>query len=328
LPKMKAVQCVEKQLILSKVAVPDPAPGEARVHVHLAGICNTDLEILKGYAGFTGTLGHEFVGTVDKVNGADPGWVGQRVVGEINIGCHAPDCTWCNKGLARHCPNRQVLGIHSKDGTMAEYLTLPTRNLLSVPDHVSDNNAVLVEPLAAGFEILEQVHLQPTTNVAILGDGKLGLLINRALRTGTSTLTHIGKHREKLDLAAGSGIQTLLLDDLKDEQFDVIVDATGSVTGFETAIRHVKPRGTLVLKTTVSRSGPMDMTPVVVNEITVLGSRCGRFEPALRALSKGLDVTPLIEKCFPLEQAEEAFKLASTPGSLKVLLKMPGSPAD
>lgn len=320
---MKAVQFNGSQLVLREVSIPNPAPGEALVKVNLAGICNTDLEILKGYAGFTGTLGHEFVGTVEEVNGADPRWIGQRVVGEINIGCHSPDCDWCNEGLERHCPNRQVLGIHGKDGTMAEYLTLPTCNLLSVPDHVPDNCAVLVEPLAAGFEILEQVHLQPMTNVAILGDGKLGLLVNRALRTAASTLTHIGKHREKLDLAAGPGIQTLLLHDLKDEQFDIVVDATGSVSGFETAMRHVKPRGILVLKTTVSSSKPMDMTPVVVNEITVLGSRCGRFEPALRALSKGLDVTPLIEKRFPLEQAQNAFELAATPGSLKVLLKMP-----
>lgn len=325
---MKAVQFSGSQLLLCEVSVPDPAPGEARVHVNLAGICNTDLEILKGYAGFTGTLGHEFVGTVEDVNGADRRWIGQRVVGEINMGCHSPDCSWCNKGLERHCPKRRVLGIHGKDGAMAEYLTLPVRNLLPVPDNVADNCAVLVEPLAAGFEILEQVHLQPMTNVAILGDGKLGLLINRALRTSASTLTHIGKHAEKLHLAASPGIKTLLLHDLKDEQFDVIVDATGSVSGFETAIGHVKPRGTLVVKTTVSRFEPIDMTPVVVNEITVLGSRCGRFEPALRALSRGLDVAPLIEKRFPLAQAEKAFKLAGKPGSLKVLLEMPGGHAD
>ncbi len=320
---MKALRFDGKNLSLGEKAVPKPAPGEALVRVKLAGICSTDMEILRGYAGFTGTPGHEFVGTVETVNGVGQGWVGQRVVGEINIGCHAPDCSWCNKGMERHCPNRQVLGIQKRDGAMAEYLTLPIRNLLAVPEHLSDESAVLVEPLAAGFEILEQLHLQPAMTVAILGDGKLGLLTNRALRSAATALTHIGKHPGKLALAEGPGITTLLLNELKNEQFDVVVDATGSVSGFETAIRHVRPRGILVLKTTVSNSKPLDMTPVVVNEITVLGSRCGRFEPALRALSDGLDVEALIEKRFPLEQAIYAFELAATPGSLKVLLEMP-----
>ncbi len=323
---MKAVQCHDTRLSIREIPVPEPVPGEALVRVHLAGICNTDLEILKGYAGFSGTLGHEFVGMVEQVEDADPQWIGRRVVGEINIGCYEPGCSWCHGGLDRHCPNRRVLGIQEKDGCMAEYLTLPVRNLLPVPDHLPDDHAVFVEPLAAGFEILEQIHLEPTFRVAILGDGKLGLLINLALRHSPATLIHIGKHPEKLELAGKSGIRTMLLDELTNEQFDVVVDATGSASGFETALRHVKPRGTLVLKTTVSQSVPVDLTAVVVNEIKVVGSRCGRFEPALHALSQGLDVAPLIQHRFQVEEAESAFDLARTPGSLKVLLDMaPGN---
>ena len=318
---MNAVQICEGSLELREVPVPEPGPGEALVRVLRAGICNTDLEIVKGYAGFSGTLGHEFVGVVEEVNGADQGWKGSRVVGEINLGCHGADCSWCGAGMDRHCPNRTVLGIQDKDGCMAEYLTLPVRNLLPVPDHLDEDTAVFVEPLAAGFEILEQLHLQPTHRVAILGDGKLGLLINRALRFSPAILTHVGKHPRKLERARGPGIRTLLLDDAAGEQgFDVVVEATGSATGFETALGMVKPRGTLVLKSTVADSVPLDMTLVVVNEITVLGSRCGRFEPALRALSDGLEVTSLIQDRFPLERALDAFQVAGTRGSLKVLL--------
>ncbi len=320
---MKAVQFHGDGLEIRDVAVPEPASGEALVRVQMAGICNTDLEILQGYAGFSGTLGHEFVGRVERVQDADPWWTGQRVVGEINLGCYDAGCSWCHGGLDRHCPNRKVLGIQEKDGCMAEFLTLPVRNLLPVPDHVPDASAVFVEPLAAGFEILEQVHLEPFFHVAILGDGKLGLIINRALRYSPATLIHIGKHPEKLRLAGESGVRTMLLEDLTNEKFDVVVEATGSASGFQTALRHVKPRGTLVLKTTVSQSVPIDLTSVVVDEIEVVGSRCGRFEPALKALSQGLDVSPLIQGSFPLTEAGPAFELARAPGSLKVLLEIP-----
>ncbi len=321
---MKAVQVHDGRLELREVPLPDPHPGEALIRVLRAGICNTDLEIVKGYAGFSGTLGHEFVGVVEEVNDGEAGWKGVRVVGEINLGCHEPGCPWCGAGMERHCPRRTVLGIQGKDGCMAEYLTLPIRNLLPVPPDLPDDTAVFVEPLAAGFEILEQLHLQPTDRVAILGDGKLGLLINRALRFSPATLTHVGKHPAKLTLARGAGIRTLLLGEVGEERFDVVVEATGSASGFETALAMVRPRGTLVLKTTVADSIPLDLTQVVVDEIRVLGSRCGRFEPALRALSNGVEVDSLVQERFPLERALDAFEVAGTRGSLKVLLEVSG----
>jgi len=319
---MKAVQIHGAGPELREVPSPRILPGEARIRVHLAGICNTDLEMVKGYAGFSGTLGHEFVGTVEEAAEADSGWVGRRVVGEINLGCREPGCAWCGAGLERHCPGRSVLGIQGKDGCMAEYLTLPVRNLLPVPGGLPDHWAVFVEPLAAGFEILEQVHLEPASRVAILGDGKLGLLVNRALRFSPARLTHIGKHPRKLALAAEGGVRTLLASDPLDERFDVVVEATGSAAGLERALGLVRPRGTLVLKTTVARPAAIDLTRIVVDEITLLGSRCGRFEPALRALAQGLDPSPLIQARFPLKQAVRAFQEAGSPGALKVLLEM------
>ncbi len=321
---MKAVVFDGNNIDLKQVDVSKLSDGEALVKVELAGICNTDLEIIKGYAGFTGTLGHEFVGTVVDVKGSDKSLLGKRVVGEINIGCEKSSCFYCNIGLQRHCPDRQVVGIHGKDGAMAEYLNIPISNLLVVPDNVSSENAVLVEPFAAGFEILEQVHIKPADKIAILGDGKLGLLINIALSTVATNITHIGKHLKKLNLIA-KNCNTIMLNNLDKNHlsmFDVVIDATGSASGINTALDLVKPRGVVVLKTTVSEPMNIDMTKIVVNELTVLGSRCGLFAPAVKALSKGLDISFLIEKVYKLEEFAEAFERASKKGSLKVALRM------
>ncbi|GAB4387436.1 MAG: alcohol dehydrogenase catalytic domain-containing protein [Thermodesulfovibrionales bacterium] len=298
---------------------PVPGRGEALVRVAVAGICNTDMEITRGYMGFRGVIGHEFAGVVERAEGR-PDLEGKRVTGEINIPCGA--CRLCASGMGNHCPSRAVLGIAGKDGAMAEYLTLPAGNLHLVPEGLSDEEAVFTEPLAAAFEIAGQVHVGPSQRVLVLGDGKLGLLSAMALSLTGADVTLAGRHREKLAVAGRRGVRTALAVEMEGKRdYDLVVEATGSAEGFGAALAFVRPRGTIALKSTVHRGAEMNLTPVVVDEITVVGSRCGPFAPALRALAGGLvDVKPLVTAVYPFERAGQAFERAREKGSLKVLL--------
>ncbi len=301
-------------------AYPDPVPppGEALVRVRLAGICNTDLELLRGYMAFRGVLGHEFVGEV--VQGPEPAWISRRVVGDINAACYA--CAACRAGRHTHCPNRTTLGIDRRDGALADYLVLPQTNLYAVPDQLPDEAAVFAEPLAAACEILEQVHLRPTDRVIVLGDGKLGLLVAAVLRLTGCDLTLVGRRPEKLAIAAGWGVPVRLVEHaLPARSADVVVECTGSPAGFAQARALVRPRGTLVLKSTYYGDLALNLSALVVDEITLVGSRCGPFAPALRLLASGLvDVRPLITAVYTLDEAQAAFDRAGAKGVLKVLV--------
>lgn len=312
---------------------PTPTDGEALLRVLAAGICNTDLEIIHGYMGFTGILGHEFVGIVEEIYGEQTRahyqhLIGKRVVGDINAACRRADCWYCQRGIFSHCPRRTTLGIGGRNGAFADYTLLPVENLHLVPETVSDVEAVFVEPLAANFEIMEQVHLKPTDSVLVLGDGKMGQLAAQVLTLSGCELTMVGKHNDKLELAAGRGIPTY---QLCDETFifedgrrvDVVVECTGSAQGLAMAMRLVRPRGTIMLKSTVANASTLHLAPIVVDEIRVLGSRCGPFEPALRALShKLLDVRSLISADYTLNEGLQAFERAEQRGVLKVLLQL------
>ncbi len=291
-------------------------PNESLVRVLRAGICNTDLEIVKGYMGFRGVLGHEFVGIVEE--GA---LRGARVVGEINA--YDGTCPTCLRGDVTHCPNRTTLGIVNRDGAFAEYLTLPTRNLHRVPDSISDAQAVFVEPLAAACEITDRIHIRPTDRVCVLGDGKLGLLCAQVLHlTGCDLLT-VGRHTNKLEILHRRGIATATDPNSIHGQFDVVVDCTGHASGFDLARRLTRPRGTLVLKSTFHGGQDMAFAPIVIDEISIVGSRCGPFVPALRLLEKKLvDVDSLISAEYPLTRGIEAFERAVAPGVIKVQLIM------
>ncbi|MGM0651894.1 MAG: MDR/zinc-dependent alcohol dehydrogenase-like family protein [Bacillota bacterium] len=317
---MKALVFNKKLDLVNDYKKPVPATDEALVKILLAGICNTDLEIVRGYQDFCGIPGHEFVGLVEEVKSRQQGLVGKRVVGEINCGCGV--CDFCIKGIKSHCRRRRVIGIKGKNGALAEYLTLPVSNLHEVPGSVSDEEAVFTEPLASVFEILEQVHIRPTDRVAVLGDGKLGLLTAMVLQHSGAELCLVGKHPEKLVLAGSSQIKTLLLEDLpRESSFNLVVEATGSQAGFELARKISKPHGTLVLKSTVAESNELNLSSLVVNEITLIGSRCGPFPPAIRALeNKTIDVKPLISNILPANKALEAFKAAAEKNTLKVLV--------
>lgn len=323
---MKALRIDSGNLLLADVPTLE-ADGEALVRVLKSGICGTDLELVKGYSGFRGTPGHEFVGIVEMADDR-PDLVGKRVVGEINVGCGV--CELCVSGDERHCPTRTVLGIVNRDGAHAEFLRLPTRNLLEVPDNVSDNQAVFAEPLAAAIGINERFQFDEGSKVAVIGDGKLGILCARAVNVTppAKSVTLIGKHREKMDLAAKSGIETIMVADaLKlSRHFDVIIEASGSESGLGSALNMVKPRGTIVLKSTFHGLPTWEASRVVVNEVTIVGSRCGRFEPALALLSSNqIEVTDLISEEFNLSDGIRAFERAGTKGVLKVLLKMNGN---
>ncbi len=297
---------------------PAPPPGEALVRVRLAGICNTDLEIVRGYMGFRGVLGHEFVGVVEDC--ADRSLTGQRVVGEINACCG--ECPFCRAGMPTHCPNRTTLGIWGRDGAFAEYLTLPVRNLHVVPDEVPDEEAVFTEPLAAALEILEQVSIRPTQRVVVLGDGKLGLLVAQVLALTGCDLLVVGHHPEKLAILARRGIATAREGEAEGPA-DVVVECTGRPEGFTAAKHLLRPRGTLVLKSTYHGRVEADLTALVVDEITLVGSRCGPFAPALRLLQRRwVDVRSLIGAVYPLEEGLVAFARAAEPGMLKVLLRI------
>ncbi|MGD9561557.1 MAG: alcohol dehydrogenase catalytic domain-containing protein [Pyrinomonadaceae bacterium] len=318
---MKALRLTSGRLAIDEVPIPEPR-HEALVRVTASGICNTDLEIVRGYAGFSGTLGHEFAGVVESAEDM-PGLVGKRVVGEINAGCG--DCDVCVNGDTRHCPRRTVLGILGRDGCHADFLTLPSQNLLEVPDSVTDDEAVFVEPLAAAYGITEQVEITADTRVAVIGDGKLGLLCAMALRLKTSDICLIGRHANKLSIAEDAGISGILDTEAANlaRGFDVVVEASGSESGFASAVELVRPRGRIVLKSTFHGTPQWPASRIVVDEITVVGSRCGRFEPALNLLAeKKIDVTRLISEEFPLGSGVAAIERAAEKGVLKVLLKM------
>ncbi len=320
---MKAIVFDENLKLDKNYEKPVPKKGEALIKVSLAGICNTDFEITKGYMGYKGILGHEFVGVVEEINDEDKSLLGKRVVAEISYGCHKPDCEWCNQGLVRHCPDRHTIGIWRKDGCFAEYITLPLEILFEVPENVSNEQVVFVEPLAAACEILEQLHIQPIQKVLVQGDGKLGLTTALTLNAFNYDVTLVGKHQNKLDIAKAQGVKTILLDDLDVKpEWEVVVEATGSISGFETAMALTKPRGTLVLKSTVAGSKEFNLAPIVINEITVLGSRCGQFKPALRLLENNrIDFKSFISGIYSVDDAIEAFEKNKEKDTLKVLIK-------
>lgn len=305
---------------LRELPRPRPEPGEALIRVRLAGICGTDLAILRGYRQFRGVLGHEFVGQV--VAAPDPAWVGRRVVGDINVGCGS--CPACCQGRPHHCSRRRVLGIYGKDGCLAEYLTLPLANLYEVPPHVPDAFAVFAEPLAAALEVLEQVHLRPTAKVLIVGDGRLGLLLLLVLRLHSCDLHLVGHHPHKLDYARARGAKVYLDGEALPADFDVVIEASGSPSGWQTALRAVRPEGTIVLKSTGPETVALATAALVVPEIRVVGSRCGPIAPALRLLSRRLlNPKKLISRIFPLAEAEAALAAAASREAIKILVEMP-----
>ncbi|MGY5145182.1 MAG: MDR/zinc-dependent alcohol dehydrogenase-like family protein [Candidatus Nitrosopumilus sp. metabat.KBP569_Feb_25m_nospike.7] len=315
---MKATFFDGKQMIFDN-NYPDPKFNETLVQVNLAGICGTDLEILDGYMKYTGILGHEFVGTVIKSN--NPDLISKRVVGEINAGC--TKCDFCIRGMDRHCPSRTVLGILKRDGAFAEFLSLPEKNLHIIPDSISDEQAVFVEPLAAAFEINEQISLKPEWNVAVVGDGRLAQLIIQVIKLTCSNITCFGKHQNKLEGLIQSGIKIKIGIGSTDEQlFDLVVEATGSNSGFTDTMKLVKPRGTVVLKSTIASRENLDLTSTIINEITLIGSRCGLFKPAIDALATGvISVNSMIDSTFSLDRFEDAIIHAKKPNTLKVFLK-------
>jgi len=318
---MKAVT-LKGGLTVKDVPDPVPAPGEALIRMTLAGICGTDLELAKGYMDFDGIPGHEFVGVVEEVAGTEDEralWVGKRVAGEINLACGA--CAWCAKGLGRHCPTRTVLGILGKDGAHAERLTLPLGNLHAVPDPVTDRDAVFIEPLAAACEILEQVAVTGSERILVVGDGRLGQLIARLLVKAAPSVTVLGRHPDKLGRLAALGIATTSDGMSLASDFDLAVDATGSPSGLYAASRLLRPRGTLVLKSTYQGERPLPIAKIVVDEITIVGSRCGRFSASIPLLESGaVAVSDLVTEVLPLARAADAYRRSAASGVLKVLL--------
>ena len=315
---MLAVHLENRRVAVKSVPRPRPPEGFALIRLLCGGICNTDLELLRGYYDFSGVPGHEFVGEVVEAGRRD--LVGRRVVGEINLCCGA--CDWCRKGLGRHCHKRAVLGIVKHPGAFREFLTLPERNLHVVPDSIPTEQAVFIEPLAAAGEILDQVSIPCSSQVAVLGDGKLGLLVAQVLRAYGYPVHQYGRHKEKLGIAARAGVETeVVRERVPAAAYNWVVDATGSPKGLADAVRMTRPRGTIIMKSTVHGLAGFDTAPLIVNEITLVGSRCGRFEPAIELLRDGLiNVSDMISERMPLERAAQAFRTAAKPGVLKVLL--------
>ena len=333
---MLAFEVAKEKLRLLVKPAPKLRPRWALLRMRLAGICNTDVELLHGYHQFRGTPGHEFVGEVAEVAGVSASerqrWTGRRVCGEINVACAAyrfqPECEFCRRGLETHCERRTVLGIVAHDGAFAEYLALPLENLHAVPASISDEHAVFVEPLAAACEILQQVEASEFRAAAVLGDGKLAQLIARVLRTAIPCVVMYGKHENKLALARLAGVATRKVrGDASDrnsvrESYSLLVEATGSPSGLVLAQQMTEPRGTLVLKSTFHGATPVETWPIVVKEINVVGSRCGPFDKAIALLRSGkVDPRPLVARAFPLAEAQEAIAFAQRPGVMKVLLQ-------
>ena len=316
---MKGLWLENNQLQLrTNIPIPELSPGEALVRVLRAGICNTDLELIKGYYPYTGIIGHEFVGVVEQ---GPQQLINQRVVGEINAACGY--CRFCRNGQPTHCENRTVLGIVNRNGAFAEYLSLPIENLHLVPENVSTAAATFTEPIAAALEIQQQIQIYKHDRVLVVGDGKLGQLIAQTLALTGCELLVVGRHKDKLVNLAARGIKTGLADSVTDRYFDISVDCTGNPEGFNIARRALRPRGTLILKSTYAGNLSLDASSLVVDEITLIGSRCGPFVPALELLATGkVDVQSLIDSHYPLSQGLEAFEKAKTKGVLKVLLEM------
>ncbi len=315
---MIAVHLESGQVTILQAPKPVRPLGSALIRVLVAGICNTDLELQRGYYDFRGTPGHEFVGEV--VEADSPALIGKRVAGEINLACG--HCDFCAIGLARHCPTRTVLGIVKHPGAFAEYLVLPESNLHIIPDEIPTDQAVFLEPLAAACEILDQVQMPPGEHVAVLGDGKLGLLVAQVLHSHGCQVTLYGRHENKLALVRKLGVEAIASEARPRAAFQMVVDCTGWASGLQEAVRMVRPRGTVVMKSTIHGDVAIDTAPVIVNEITLIGSRCGRFEPAMEMLRSGrVDVMGFVSAEFPLEQAPAAFAEAARRGVLKVLLR-------
>ena len=323
---MRALYLAKGQLTLhDDYPRPEVGAEDALIRVTVAGICSTDLELVKGYAGgFRGVLGHEFVGVVEAAGSpAAAEWVGRRVVGGINLGCRR--CAVCLGEGPEHCPYRTTLGIHNKDGVFADTVTLPVVNLLEVPDTVADEEAVFTEPLAAALRIREQIAVRPTARTAVVGPGRLGLLVAQVLALAGTDVTVLGRRAASLELPRQLGLTAGLVDEADDDSFDLVVEATGNDAGFAHSLRIVRPRGTLVLKSTFHGNANINLTKLVVAEITVVGSRCGPFAPALRLLASGaVAVRPLIEAEYPLADALAAFEHAARPGARKILLRPQG----
>jgi len=317
---MKAVWLENNEISLSD-APPPRRPDEALIKIRKAGICSTDLELVKGYYPYTGILGHEFVGEVVEADGEDrASWIGQRVVGEINVVCN--QCEQCRNGRPTHCENRTVLGIVNRDGTFAEFTQLPIANLHRVPDSVPDEMAVFTEPLAAALEIQQQIQIKPTDRVLLVGAGRLGQLIAQTLALTGCDLRVVARHPHQQSLLTGRGIRIIPEEEIQSWRWDVVVEATGSPSGFALARKAIRPRGTLVMKSTYKGEMNVNFSSIVVDEINIVGSRCGPFEPALRLMeSRQIDPTILIAEEFKLEEALKAFERAAETGALKVLVK-------
>ncbi|MBT3351015.1 MAG: alcohol dehydrogenase catalytic domain-containing protein [Nitrospinaceae bacterium] len=318
---MLALWFEESEISIRDVPVPDLEPGEALVRVRSAGVCSTDIEITRGYMKFNGILGHEFVGEVCAPENHP--LIGRRVVGEINCGCG--HCPACKDGLERHCPNRSVLGILGRQGAFAEFLSLPSKNLYVVPDHIDDEVAVFTEPIAACFEVLEQCPELSGGHVLVMGDGRLGLLQAQVLKAAGASVTILGRHSRKLAILEGVGITTVTessnLLAPSNEGWPAVVEATGSKDGFEMALSLLAPRGSLILKSTVAEPSMVHLAPLVINEISVIGSRCGPFPPALKALSESMfRIAPMIDARFSLSEGVQALERAQKKGTLKVII--------
>jgi len=314
---MNAIWLEDNQISLRDVPQPHK-PNEALIKIHKAGICSTDLELVKGYYPYTGILGHEFVGEV--VEAADNSWIGQRVVGEINAVCS--QCEQCLNGRPTHCENRTVLGIVNRNGTFAEFTTLPIANLHRVPESVPNEMAVFAEPLAAALEIQQQVQIQPTDRVLLIGAGRLGQLIAQTLVQTGCNLRVVARHKRQQELLKSRGIRIISEEEIQPWRWDIVVEAAGSPSGFSLARQAIRPRGTLVLKSTYRGEMNVNFSSIVVDEINIIGSRCGPFEPSLRLMeSKQVDPTVLIDSEYSLADALKAFEHAGETGVLKVLVE-------
>lgn len=317
---MKALQIENgKVKVVEDYPKPKAKSGWVLIKTSIVGICNTDLELIKGYMNFSGVPGHEFVGVVEE--SSDKELLGRRVVGEINFACGS--CEYCRKGLQRHCPTRRVLGIQNADGAFAEYVTLPRENIHVLPDGVSDDQAVFVEPLAASLEILMQTHIKPTSKVSVLGDGKLGLLTTQVLRLTGCDLILVGKHENKLRIVERMGVKTATLDNLPETKADLVVECTGNPSGYRLAKKMIRPSGIIIAKSTYHQNLELNWSEIVVDEITIIGSRCGPFAPAIRLLEQGLiDTGSLITARYPFFEVLRAFEHAKDPEAIKILVQI------